>query len=470
MSAIPLASQDGWSYGSGDFYVEASGHSRHRRATLPELKSHFDTSSDRPAHWYEAQLLHYGLPPSKTKGTAKMRLFEAVSKGNLSVPAHLTKLESSLKKEWTKLERDSKQALKKGAVEHTAPAKKGTKRKADDSPAVQQVQGTQFNLNLSFSTGPLGTFQVTPTTSAPVPKKARTSTAKDSKPAAKATAPKSIPAKTPKAAPKAAAAPKPTPAKTTKAAPAKKPAAAVPTVSSEDSDPPKYKTKQTARRGNSFSNPGNRAGSSRSAAGNDLTSSPPPRQPQTARRSKPFGLASRGGHASARGGASGFSGPSDGYNDPPPPYSEVPSNIPVVHDEDDDSILSPLGLLNGRYEVHVNSPPEARDSKNDSGIIMTLDGNALWGTLEIGPLRGMFRLDHRPFQSSHQPLVMRYICQDDSGSGELSFIGGGEIHGGLPFRGGTLAFQGYRISGQATRSEISIWDMRARWSNMGGQI
>ncbi|KAK4214645.1 hypothetical protein QBC37DRAFT_145577 [Rhypophila decipiens] len=468
MSAIPLASQDGWSYGSGDFYVEASGHNRHRRATLPELKSHFDTSSDRPAHWYEAQLLHYGLPPSKTKGTAKMRLFEAVNKGNLSVPAHITKLESSLKKEWTKLERESKQALKKGAVENTTPAKKGTKRKADDFPAVQQIAGTQFNLNLSFSTGPLGTFQVTPTASAPAPKKARTSTAKDSKPAAKATAPK--------AAPRAAAAPKPTAAKTTKAAPAKKPAAAVPTVSSEDSDPPKYKTKQTARRGNAFSNPGNRAGSSRSAAGNDLTSSPP-RQPQTARRSKPLGLASRGGHASARGGASGFSGTSDGYNDPPPPYSEVPSSIPV-HDEDDDSLLSPLGLLNGRYEVRVNSPPEARDYKIDSGIILTLDGNALWGKFEIGPLKGMFRLDHRPFQSSHQPLVMRYIYQDDdgyygpqpSGSGELSFIGGGEIHGGLPFRRGILAFQGYRISGQATRSEISAWDMRASWSEMGGQI
>ena len=75
MSLMPPSVRDGWSY-SGDFHVEASGNNRHRRATIPELKAVFDGTDgqkDRPAHWYEAQLIHYGLPPSKTKGTAKMR-------------------------------------------------------------------------------------------------------------------------------------------------------------------------------------------------------------------------------------------------------------------------------------------------------------------------------------------------------------------------------------------------------------
>lgn len=76
MSLAPPAVRDGWSY-SGEFHVEASGHNHHRRATIPELKAVFDGSAgpkDRPAHWYEAQLIHYGLPPSKVKGTAKMRV------------------------------------------------------------------------------------------------------------------------------------------------------------------------------------------------------------------------------------------------------------------------------------------------------------------------------------------------------------------------------------------------------------
>lgn len=45
-----------------------------------------DGSKDRPGHWYEAQLIHYGLPPSKTKSTAKMRLLDALNKGNVAVP------------------------------------------------------------------------------------------------------------------------------------------------------------------------------------------------------------------------------------------------------------------------------------------------------------------------------------------------------------------------------------------------
>ncbi|KAK0615004.1 hypothetical protein B0T17DRAFT_510820 [Bombardia bombarda] len=146
--AAPVT-RDGWSY-AGDFYVEASVQNRHRRATISELKAKIDSSSegakeskDHPAHWYEAQLLHYGLPPSKTKGTAKMRLFEAVNKANLAVPSHTTKLETELKKEWTKKEREAKLALKKQAESMSTSSatktttKDGAKRKANDDQVQQ---------------------------------------------------------------------------------------------------------------------------------------------------------------------------------------------------------------------------------------------------------------------------------------------------------------------------------------------
>jgi hypothetical protein len=167
MSLVPAVTREGWSY-SGELHVEASGHNRHRRATIPELKALFDGSDgskDSPAHWYEAQLLHYGLQPSKTKGTAKMRLFDAVNKGNLSVPAHIVKVEAELKKEWAKREREAKQALKKLAAPAAAKTARGSsKRKADER--------TNININLSVSVGPQGNIQIA--TTEPAAKKAKT--------------------------------------------------------------------------------------------------------------------------------------------------------------------------------------------------------------------------------------------------------------------------------------------------------
>jgi hypothetical protein len=95
-----------FSYDVDTFYVEASGHP-HRRAIPAELRAIFDASipdrnqrPDHPAHWFEAQLLHYGLSPSKVKATAKMRLLDAIQDGILEVPIELVEMEKRLKKEW----------------------------------------------------------------------------------------------------------------------------------------------------------------------------------------------------------------------------------------------------------------------------------------------------------------------------------------------------------------------------------
>lgn len=129
---------DGFAFANGDFFASASNQNRHRRATLAELKEHFKSGNDRdhPAHWFEAQLLHYGLPPSKTKSVARMRLFDAVKVGKLTVPAHITKLEGSLKKEWANNDREAKKAVD-AVAKAGKPKAAGVKRKAEGTAGYE---------------------------------------------------------------------------------------------------------------------------------------------------------------------------------------------------------------------------------------------------------------------------------------------------------------------------------------------
>jgi membrane protein involved in colicin uptake len=108
---MPPVTNGQFSFNVDTFYVAASGGQIHRRAAPPEIKALYDTSvdstPDHPGHWYEAQLIHYGLPPSKVKATAKMRLLKALQDGALSVPKESIQIEKNLKKEWKK--QDSKE-------------------------------------------------------------------------------------------------------------------------------------------------------------------------------------------------------------------------------------------------------------------------------------------------------------------------------------------------------------------------
>ncbi len=402
MSVAPPATRDGWSY-SGEFHVEASNHNRHRRATIPEIKAIFDGSDgskDRPAHWYEAQLIHYGLPPSKTKGTAKMRILDALNQGNLVVPGHIRKVESELKKEWTKREREAKQALKKPTTSTAKPpASRSNKRKADDGQTAI-ASGTNVNINLSLSVGVQGNVQATVTQ--PAPKKAR--------------------------------------------------------------------TLQTARRGTSSS------GSSRPAAPAPSVQRAP-RERQTARRSRPFNRAAQG-RATTTAAPQFDATPSQWGlpDDPPPPYpGSNHSDYDYDYDSDDrrDDPIPLLGLLNGRYRLRCTSPAAHADDGEDSAIILTLDGDALWGSFEIGPLSGVLYLAERPRTSSRRPLCFAWRGDDAQGGDHdetndgsyLMFMGDGVIVGKIGFYNSMLEFSGYRISGAETRSEISAASMRREWED-----
>jgi hypothetical protein len=104
-------------------------------------------------------------------------------------------------------------------------------------------------------------------------------------------------------------------------------------------------------------------------------------------------------------------------------------------------------------------------------MIMTPDRDTLWGSFEIEPLSGVLRLAERPWVSSRRPLYFEWRGEDSQGGdhdevddeGYLSFMGNGEILGRIGFYNTTLDFDGYRISGDDTRSEISTATMRRDW-------
>ncbi|KAJ9311466.1 hypothetical protein DTO271D3_8266 [Paecilomyces variotii] len=131
MFLTPPVSRENFHYSNGDFYVTSSNQNQHRRATIPELQALFHplpgqppTAKDPPAHWYKAQLLHYGLQPSDNKGTAAKRLLDALNQGRLEIPVNLQQLERYLKKEWDSNERKARKEL--AAAEKAEKAKEGT--------------------------------------------------------------------------------------------------------------------------------------------------------------------------------------------------------------------------------------------------------------------------------------------------------------------------------------------------------
>ncbi|EKV12510.1 hypothetical protein PDIG_44340 [Penicillium digitatum PHI26] len=96
-----------WSFHVDTFYVTSSCGHVHPRATYSELDTIFSAPlgdrrnrADHQDHWYEAQLLHFGLPPTKGKATAKMRLMDAFQDGILEVPAEILQMEATLARNW----------------------------------------------------------------------------------------------------------------------------------------------------------------------------------------------------------------------------------------------------------------------------------------------------------------------------------------------------------------------------------
>ncbi|KAI0449624.1 hypothetical protein F5B21DRAFT_35452 [Xylaria acuta] len=487
MSLAPAVAKDGFSF-AGDLYVEASGHNRHRRAAVSELKEHFKSGSDKdhPAHWFEAQLIHYGLQPSKTKSVARMRLFDAVNSGKLAVPSHIKKVETDLKKEWAKNEREAKKAAKTTAGSTSTASAAGKKRKADASNVDMTINVGGINITVSANNA---------STSSSAAKKAKTSTTA----VALAKAAKDDPKKKASASKVVKDSPKPKKSITSKPAKdARKPKASAATKAKPTASTPSKRTasattpakKQTARRGGISQGP-SRGSTSTTKAVTDR----PPRTKQTARRSGAFVARGRIPTSSA------IDSSNNDFDEPPPPYSEYDRHGDSDHynssdrydsdrsdnssrydsrDRYDDSdrsdgppspsSLGPLGLLNGRYDIFSR---EVNDQwgHEDFGLVLTLSGRELWGKFDLGIISGILHFDERPWESSHDRVPFTWRGEETDGPvrygndnrGWVKFLGDGRIEGELGYM--SLDFGGVRISGQNTRSEIDAHAMQREWND-----
>ncbi|ROW09995.1 hypothetical protein VPNG_06503 [Cytospora leucostoma] len=431
--SVPPVEKDGFSYAVDSLYREASNHSRHRRATVPELKAHFSgkDTENRPGHWYEAQLLHYGLPPSKVKGTAHKRLFDAVTgKGGLTVPEHIKKIEADLKKEWNKKEREAKKVIKSASGAAAAAPAKGTKRKAEQA-------STNVNVNVSVQVSQTGAVKVD--TVQPAAKRA------------KASGPSSASTTSKKTTTVASKAKKTTSTKSQKAVPAGK--TAPPPKPAKPATKARAPAKSTTRR---------------------------PAAPRTTSTQVP-GVAPRSSQGGYDDDQSGDDYYSDGYDhDGYGSYTEQPQS------EDYGSQPSPrrsLGILNGRYEV---SCPLLEDNfpeyMNDYALIATLDGHSLWLKFDFGPATGLIKVE-RPYEASEDGVMAfwrgfafdrdnkrRFFNVDTiyraGPVNRLYFLGGGHIEGVITYDGIEVRFDAYRLPGQSMTSEISPSQARAEWARL----
>lgn len=125
---------------------------RHPRAPASELKPLLEGTApkDQVTHWYEAQLIHYGLPRSKDKNTAKLRLSQALAQGKLAVPPQISDMEAQMRKEYAANVRKAKAALTKATTgSGTSVGKgKGGKRKAEADDMPPSGKKTKITLNV----------------------------------------------------------------------------------------------------------------------------------------------------------------------------------------------------------------------------------------------------------------------------------------------------------------------------------
>ncbi|KAH7001272.1 hypothetical protein EDB80DRAFT_88010 [Ilyonectria destructans] len=437
----PPVSEDGFAFVNGDFFADASGQNQHRRATVAEIKEHFTSGSDRdhPAHWFEAQLIHYGLKPTKAKAVGRMRLLDASKDGKLTVPPSITQLESKLKKEWIKKDREAKKALKGTSVPETKAA--GVKRKAGDNASVND----------------------------PPAKKAKTTTAKAK--AALKEKPKPV-AKT--ATPKAKAAPKAATASASKAK-AKPVAKTTKTATPKTEAVPKA-TSSAARRGTLSQGPGRSTPSTLPSP----APVPQPRPIQTARRSGAFMARGRIPAPVAQPAwGDGYARYDDNrhspFNESPPPYTEYDDDDDDDDDDGDDTYghdvtLRPLGLINGSYGItssYVTSEWSCYGS--DFDLELRLAGNSLWGRFDFGVVEGVMYFERRPRAASRDSVPFIWRGREDQGpiiygdhnSGWLTFLGDGRIEGSIDYQ--RLNFRGRRAPDEGTGGGTSVYTLENEW-------
>lgn len=333
-------------------FAEVAEGKRHARASTSELKDLLlpkkgsAPPKDQVAHWYEAQLLHYGLPRTKDKNAAKVRLTSALAGGKLEVPSDVLKIEAGLKKEYAGLLRKEKAASKTQKAQPDTPNAK--KRKADDA------QGASTKVSVKVGDVAIEVDHQTIAKAQAAAKKQKKDPASKetasslSKPAAKKASDQPI---------------KKTKTTAAKSSPVK------PTT------PIKPKSKSAQKPSTSIVKDG-------AAIGNH------PRPKQTARRGKPFDSAAH--RAAPAQGRSPPSLASSLDDDAPPPYTEYDEEgYDDIGDRDNYREQAQQGVvqISGQYSIQTSH------GDGDLSLRLSHSHDQLWGTFTIDDRTGLIRLD-----------------------------------------------------------------------------
>lgn len=457
---------------NGDLYVEVGNCNRHRRATVNEItailrpdlkkstKATSDAQKDQVGHWYEAQLIHYGLPPSKDKARAKMRLLEALNSSKLSVPSSIAKMEAEMKKEYSAADKKAKAQYKASQ----APAKK-TETPAGPAPSRKRKQtdtsGNVNNINVSIDMG--GDLQGFPRSFDASPGQ---SPAKKSKPATSKSGSKEI-----------------------KAIQSSKTGQKTPIAGSDSSPAQEQRPRQTAKSArlteawlkDPTKGPGpvNRAAlgyPTTSSSGFSLQQDYPPFPSDPYGEGQTFTAAKEPmikNSIKVKGGVPVKKEPSTKKE--PKPKKEVGVKKESSVKREPNVIRAPapnvpsLGLINGIYDLSCPNIEEHWPCR-DLTLTLSLDGTTVWGAYDLDVFSGVLFIASRPWQASNDPLPFAWRGREngegemefgDHCQGVISFLGNGNIEGCISVYG-QCNFTGVRRpqAGAAVRTARS---MREEW-------
>jgi len=407
-------------------FAEVGEGKRHPRASASELrdlllpKKNAVSAKDQVAHWYEAQLIHYGLPRVKDKNAAKVRLLGAINSGGLKVPGQVQQLEADLKKQYTSAQRKVKNSMKKAGNTDTVNA--GKKRKANEMETSQNPGSTT---KISFTVGDV-TVDVNHNSvaqTAAIKRTKKTTAKSETKTVTSTTKKKTV-------APKA---------KGEHASPLarKKATSSKPKTERSNTVSRSQYTAAVPPRPVSFSGTG---------IGNHA------RPKQTARRSRPFN------YSAARNPPAHPSPPSLATDDeePPPPYLEYRQ----YDDQDDDqesysgnSDIGQVAQISGEYMIEISPSDESAE------LIVRVSHvrDQLWGRFAIASKTGIIRLDSIDDIAGSVRKSFSWRSED-SDTGQLRF--GKGCDGWIEFNGGggvRGAFHGL-IGGRGVEFEGELQD------------
>ncbi|KAK5707068.1 hypothetical protein LTR17_021025 [Elasticomyces elasticus] len=144
MSLMAPVEKNGFAFAGDVFCAQTSDHHLHRRATFLELKELFqpapgttDKTKDPPAHWYRVSADSLWSTTVQDEVCCE----DAFNAGRMVVPQNLLDLETELRKDWNKNERQSSKTRKEMTLTSSAAAQGEKSQQTIKKPGRAAKQG-----------------------------------------------------------------------------------------------------------------------------------------------------------------------------------------------------------------------------------------------------------------------------------------------------------------------------------------